>query len=77
MKEHEIGPDLSLHAMWEAGPVATAAAPLSLVGEGAAGGQARPREHLEDPVIPVTVRPGGVPSPQEILRPRDRHSANL
>lgn len=33
MKEHEIGPDLSLHAMWEAEPVATAAAPLSLPSE--------------------------------------------
>lgn len=30
MKEHEIGPDLSLRATWEAVPAAAAAAPLSL-----------------------------------------------
>lgn len=44
MKKREIGPDLHLHAMWEAVPVATAV-PLSLplVG-GVVESQAHPRD---------------------------------
>lgn len=62
MKEHEIGPDLSLQAMWEADPAATAA-PLSfpLVG-GDDGGQVHPGEILEHSGIPATGNLDGVPS---------------
>lgn len=58
MKEHEIGPDLSLQAV----PVATAA-PLSFpfVG-GDDGGQVHPGEILEHSGIPATGSLDGVPS---------------
>ena len=46
MKEHEIGPDLSLQAMWEAVSVATAAR-LSFP-------QVHPGEILEHSGIPAT-----------------------
>ena len=62
MKERGIGPDPSLHPMWEAVPVATATGnSLPLVG-GADGGQGHPGEILEYSGIPKTISLDRVPS---------------